>query len=80
MTGDAGHFRKSAIRLGSVGRRPGHLVYLGRQRRKVRTIQPEVVRRMREEAVGALAVFDDGTRIYGIISDPLAHSIEERIR
>jgi CBS domain-containing protein len=42
--------------------------------RAVRTIRPEVtiaqaVRRMRDEAVGALVVSDDDVRIHGIVSE-----------
>jgi predicted transcriptional regulator len=50
----------------------------------VRTIWPEAtiaeaVRRMRDEAVGALVVSDDGTRIGGIISDRgIMHAIADR--
>jgi CBS domain-containing protein len=51
--------------------------------REVRTIRPEAtiaeaVRRMRDEAIGALVVSDDGTQIRGIISDRgIMHAIAD---
>jgi CBS domain-containing protein len=57
---------------------------LARKGREVRTIRPEAtiaeaVRRMRGEAVGALVVSDDGTRIHGIISERgIMHAIADR--
>jgi CBS domain-containing protein len=52
--------------------------------RDVRTIRPDAtitdaIRRMRQEAVGALVVSDDGTRIRGIISERgVMHAIADR--
>jgi CBS domain-containing protein len=52
--------------------------------REVRTIRPEAtvaeaVRRMRDEAVGALVVSDDDVRIHGIVSDRgIMHAMADR--
>jgi CBS domain-containing protein len=52
--------------------------------REVRTIKPETmvaeaVRRMRQEAIGALVVSDDGVKVSGIVSDRgILHAIADR--